>query len=71
MKDSKIEWTKSLREQCASADVVFFMKQLGARTRMSPDGGDPLPMFFKKHESADLSLMPEDLRIRSFPEVRR
>jgi protein gp37 len=66
-----VEWARSLRDQCRNAGVAFFFKQLGARTRMATDGGDPLPMFFKKHQAADLGFMPEDLRIRQFPEVRR
>lgn len=65
-----IEWARSLRDQCRRAGTAFFMKQLGVHTRMSPDGGDPLPMFFTKAQAGDLSVIPEDLRVRQFPEAR-
>jgi protein gp37 len=65
-----IEWARSLLDSCVSAGVPFFMKQLGARTLMSFDGGDPVGMFFKKAESAALGSMPPGLRVRQFPEAR-
>ena len=48
----QIEWARSLRDQCQAAGVSFFMKQLGG-------------VADKRH---DLKDMPEDLRIREFPE---
>lgn len=49
-----IEWARSLRDQCAAAGVAFWMKQLGGHPN-------------KRHNLEDL---PEDLRIRQFPEDR-
>lgn len=46
-----VDWARSLRDQCAIADVPFFMKQIGGH----PDKRDRLD---------DL---PEDLRIRDYP----
>ena len=46
-----IEWARDLRDQCRSANIPFFMKQLGGY----PD---------KRNKLADL---PHDLQIRQFP----
>jgi|SRR5581483_7630515 len=48
-----IEWARELRQECAEAEVAFFMKQLGGH----PD---------KRH---NLEQFPEDLRVREFPRV--
>jgi protein gp37 len=44
-------WARSLRDQCKSVGIAFFMKQMGG-------------VRDKRHELADL---PEDLRVREFP----
>ncbi len=46
-----IEWSRSIRAQCISESVPFFMKQLGGH----PDDRERLEQF------------PEDLRIQEFP----
>jgi protein gp37 len=46
-----IEWARAPRDQCASAGIAFFMKQLGGY----PDKRKRMDQF------------PEDLRIREFP----
>ena len=48
-----IEWARDIRNQCVSAGVPFFMKQLGGKGN--------------KHE--DMEDFPEDLRIRELPPV--
>ena len=45
-------WARSLRDQCASAEVAFFMKQL------SGDRGKVIN---------EMSMLPEDLRIMEYP----
>lgn len=47
------EWARSIRDQCFHNDVAFFMKQMGGA-------------IDKRH---DLEDMPEDLRIRQFPQL--
>lgn len=49
----QLEWARSLRDQCQAAGIAFFMKQLGG-------------VVDKRH---DLEDMPEDLRIREFPQA--
>lgn len=49
----QIEWARSLRDQCQAAGIAYFFKQVGG----CPDKRDKL------------SDIPEDLRIREFPEV--
>jgi protein gp37 len=48
----QINWARSLLEQCQESGTAFFMKQLGG-------------VVDKRH---DLEDMPEDLRIREFPQ---
>ena len=46
------DWARSLRDQCQSAGVAFFMKQMGGA----------------QHKGGSLEDMPADLRIREMPE---
>jgi len=50
----KIEWARSLRDQCKAAGVAFFMKQLEVDGKIT----------------GDIEKFPEDLRIRQMPRVR-
>jgi protein gp37 len=54
-----LEWARSLRDECRTYGVAFFMKQLGT-------------VYAKQHGLADwkggnMEEFPEDLRIREFP----
>jgi len=68
----KVEWARSLREQCRKGGVPFFLKQLGAKPCTDNFGG-PFRAggFFKLKDShgGDPSEWPEDLRVRELPEV--
>lgn len=74
-----LKWARFLRDQCKEAGVAFFFKQLGVHTRMTiadvspgaPNAAEEVTMFFTKAQAGDLSVIPADLRIRQFPEVRR
>jgi len=48
-------WARDLRDQCKDAGVSFFMKQMGGK-------------IDKRHDLEDL---PEDLRIREFPQYEQ
>lgn len=51
------DWARGLVQQCKSAGVAVFVKQMGsAYTEGKGKGGE-------------LEVIPEDLRIREFPEV--
>lgn len=75
-----IAWARALRDECKSADVAFFMKQLGSRASQRMDvRGDGVEVTvpflppagknarYKFHESAN---WPEDLRVQEFPDER-
>lgn len=73
-------WARSLRDQCASAGVSFFMKQVGdnaytVETDYEECGGAPVGRsvteryLSKAHHGADPAEWPEELRIRQFPTV--
>lgn len=47
----KLEWARSIQEQCQAAGVAFFMKQLGGAV----------------DKGGSLESIPADLRIREFP----
>lgn len=48
-----LDWARSLREQCASAGVAFFMKQLEVDGKIT----------------GDMERFPDDLRAREFPKA--
>lgn len=62
-------WIRDVVEQCQSAGVACFVKQLGSfawfdETRMKG-------MKFKHQKGGDVDEWPEDLRVREFPQVSR
>jgi protein gp37 len=76
---SDLQWARDIRDQCSSAGVACFVKQLGAKAteiRPSPFGGKwaggdiELTLTLKDRKGGDWSEWPEDLRVRQFPEVR-
>lgn len=52
-RETKLEWVRDLRDQCAAAGVAFFVKQLEIGGKVT----------------TDISQFPEDLQIQEFPEV--
>jgi protein gp37 len=69
-----VQWARSIVEQCNTAGVPCFVKQLGAR----PLAGEvkragqmvPFVMRTADKKGGDPSEWPADLRVRQFPEVR-
>jgi len=81
-----LAWARSLRDQCKSAGVAFFMKQLGSRSESRRKEDPPFEELFadkRGEESAgiwaladrghhgDMDEFPPDLRIREYPEGHR
>jgi protein gp37 len=52
-REYRLEWSRSIQEQCAAAGVAYFRKQMIINGRVS-------------HDPAE---WPEDLRVREFPEA--
>jgi protein gp37 len=77
-----LAWAEFLREQCKSAGVAFFMKQVGSRPVVEgfhfvshPEPGDRGPAQFnvgpiRDRKGGDPSEWPESLRVREFPQQR-
>ncbi len=74
----RAEWARKLRDDCVSAGVPFFMKQLGAAFVGPEDGlfGVIAPhteaqtydfRLLKDRAGADMIEWPEDLRVREWP----
>ncbi len=70
-----LAWARALRDQCRDAGVAYYFKQVGARYTDSDNefmrqhpGAYERPMVSRK--GGDIVDIPEDLRIREFPEVR-
>ncbi len=62
-----IAWIRSIVEQCGSANVPVFVKQLGSHPRregMLPD------LYISDRKGGTIEDFPEDLRIREMPEVK-
>lgn len=68
----EVAWIRALTEQCASADVPIFNKQLGAKP-LYPDpdiclcGSHNALLKLKHRKGADMSEWPEDLQVREMP----
>ena len=54
----ELAWLRSLRQQCAEADVPFFCKQLGSHLGRELGAGP---------KGGDWDAWPEDLKVRQFP----
>ena len=63
----RLEWARSLRDQCKAAGVAYFMKQLGSQPvpRLGSGGHGT---HYKWDEP---EYWPEDLRVREFPDAPR
>jgi len=72
-----IAWARSVAEQCRTAGVACFVKQLGARPEGISDGisyrgsetkkPDGFYRYLNDRKGGDWSEWPEDLRVREFP----
>lgn len=71
-----VRWVRSIVEQCKTAGVRCFVKQLGSRPLMTSGTMGALldvsrfRTFFKHRKGGDPTEWPLDLRVREFPEVR-
>lgn len=69
-----VTWIEDMVDQCSSAEVACFVKQLGKRpvdgTRMSCDS-DRIPLQLKDKKGGKPAEWPESMRVRQFPEVTR
>ncbi len=61
-----VAWARGVIAQCREAGVACFLKQAGARPML-----DGAPMALNHGKGADLGELPEDLRVRQWPEVTR
>lgn len=59
-----LEWGRDLRDQCEAAGVPFFFKQMGDRVA----NHDGLQNVRFRHKGGELADIPEDLRVREFPD---
>lgn len=58
------KWARSLRDQCQTAGVAFYLKQMGSLVE-----GPGLKLIRTSGKGGGLQDIPEDLRIREFPKV--
>jgi len=58
-----LDWARSLRDQCASAGVPYFMKQMGEK--WAHESGT----WHDDSHGGSPAFWPEDLRVRQFPEA--
>lgn len=72
-----LQWARGILEQCRTASVPCFVKQLGAITVDSDfcekDGTPAIILGMKDRKGGDMNEWPEQLRVREFPraEARR
>lgn len=67
-----IAWLRSLKDQCAAADVACFIKQLGAHAYQAPQhaGGTGFLLPLTDRKGGDIAEFPPDLQVRQMPKVR-
>lgn len=70
-----VDWIRSVRDQCQTAGVPVFVKQLGSNVpnigNVPPEVLVPSRKCFKHPKGGDPAEWPADLRVREFPEVTR
>lgn len=65
-RDFDVQWGEDIVEQCRSAEVPVFVKQLGSNP-VCEHQHMPIPMVLKDKKGGDMAEWPEDLRVREFP----
>lgn len=71
-REMHLEWARGIVNQCQSAGVPVFVKQLGAHPVLWRDDDPEVPPYeyhFENHKGGDINEWPEDLRIREFPKA--
>jgi len=61
-------WARDLRDQCAAAEVPFFMKQTGRAPFDEPEPAHLVRLPLLDRAGADPAEWPEDLRIQQVPQ---
>ena len=68
----RLEWFRSIKDQCEGAGVPFFMKQMGVKCHdFSDDHAPCLETKIGTGKGGDPSEWPEDMRVRQVPEGLR
>ena len=63
-----LQWARDVRDMCKAAGTAYFFKQAGAAA-YDETGIDEIQYYrFRDPKGGDLSEIPEDLRIREFPQ---
>lgn len=63
----RLEWARSIVEQCSDARVACFVKQLGANAIETDPLYGYINIRLRDSKGGDPSEWPEDLRVREFP----
>ncbi len=66
-----VAWARSMRDECRTAGVPYFLKQFGSRVYDSfyRSGVADQAIHFKDHHGGEWEEWSEDLRVREFPRV--
>lgn len=64
-----ISWFDSIRDQCKTAGVPCFIKQLGAKPMALVHPYGPCELELKHPKGGDWDEWPEELKVREFPSV--
>lgn len=72
----KIEWIRSIRDQCQAADVPVFIKQVGSNPWLDPGELEQLrsqPGYvpLKDRKGGNVLEWPIDLRVRQMPNIQK
>jgi len=74
-----LDWIRSIRDQCKSAGIACFVKQLGSKPHSIPDKishrgseikkPDGFYRWLNDTKGGDMSEWPEDVRVREYPSL--
>ena len=65
------DWIRSIVQQCQSARVPAFVKQMGSNSQDDLVEGTDWRRVYRDRAGGDPAEWPEDLRVREYPEVGR
>jgi protein gp37 len=62
-----VNWIDDVREQCQTAGICCFIKQLGNTVRCVDDEAGDIPIRLKDHKGGEPSEWPPELQVRQIP----
>lgn len=69
-RECRVEWLRSVKDQCAAAGVACWMKQYGAAPMYTSRFGTAFPCILHDSKGADMAEWDEDMQVQQFPDMQ-